>query len=132
MTGICWCLRLLTLPHWNRSLGAHRQPLPYAENLSSLLESLARAVTNIHIPWTIEAFFALLYLTQATFFACLPVTVYLFDINHTLFTVVICWLTLLSAGYGCIALMPIFSCLTVRTVHHCPKQLDIFTLCVCP
>jgi len=63
-------------------------------------------VTKFHIPQTVEALPALVHLSLFTFFAGL--LVYISNINHTMFNIVISWVALLSAFYGCVTFMPIF------------------------
>lgn len=48
----------------------------------------------------------LIHLSLFLFFSGLPV--FLFNINRTIFNVVVTWLALVVAGYACITLMPIF------------------------
>ena len=66
----------------------------------------ANGIDKFHVPSAVEAFPALVHLSLFTFFAGL--LVYLFNINHSVFSAVICWVALLSATYACITLMPIF------------------------
>jgi Family of unknown function (DUF6535) len=48
----------------------------------------------------------LIHLSLSFFFSGLPV--FLFNVNRTVFNVVLTWLALCVAGYACITLMPIF------------------------
>ena len=63
-------------------------------------------ITKFHVPRTVEVLPALVHLSLFTFFAGL--LVYLSNISHTIFNVVICWVALLSVFYVCITFMPIF------------------------
>ncbi|KAH9989374.1 hypothetical protein BJV74DRAFT_773062, partial [Russula compacta] len=66
----------------------------------------ANGVDKFHVGWAVEALPALVHLSLFIFFAGLAI--YLFNINHTVFDTVICWVALLLAAYGCITLMPSF------------------------
>jgi len=65
----------------------------------------ASGVEKFHVPWAVDALPAMVHLSLFIFFAGL--LVYLFNINHTVFKVVICWVTLLTTVYGLITFMPI-------------------------
>jgi hypothetical protein len=65
----------------------------------------ASGVEKFHIPWAVDALPAMVHLSLFIFFAGL--LVYLFNINHTVFKVVICWVALLTTVYGLITFMPI-------------------------
>src|SRR6266851_4053989 len=66
----------------------------------------AIGVKKFHVSWVAEALPALLHLSLFIFFAGL--LVYLFNIHHTVFKVVVCWVALLTTVYGFITFMPIF------------------------
>ena len=66
----------------------------------------AEGVDKLHLPWAVEALPALLHLSLFLFFAGLAV--FLFNINHTVFKVVISWVCLCTGVYMCITFMPIF------------------------
>jgi Family of unknown function (DUF6535) len=63
-------------------------------------------VEKFHLPWSVEALPALLHLSLFLFFSGL--VIYLFNINHTVFTVVVWWVAVAGTLYACITLMPIF------------------------
>ena len=48
----------------------------------------------------------LIHVSLFLFFAGLPI--FLFNVNRTVFNVVVTWLAICVAGYACITLMPIF------------------------
>jgi hypothetical protein len=66
----------------------------------------AIGVEKFHVSWVVEALPALVHLSLFIFFAGL--LVYLFNIHHTVFKVVACWVALLTTGYGFITFMPVF------------------------
>ena len=61
---------------------------------------------NMRLSWAIEALSVLLHLSFFLFFSGL--VIFLFNINHTVFTSVIWWIGLFTMIYGWITLMPIF------------------------
>jgi len=66
----------------------------------------AEGVDKLRLPWAVEALPALLHLSLFLFFAGLAV--FLFNINHTVFSVTISWLGLCTTVYMCITFMPMF------------------------
>ena len=67
--------------------------------------SFATGVEKFFVGWTVEALPALVHVSLFMFFAGL--VIYLFNIHHTVFNTVICWVGLLSAVYVGVTLMPI-------------------------
>ena len=66
----------------------------------------ANGVDKFHVSWAVETLPTLVHLSLLMFFAGL--LVFLFNINHTVFTIIVCWVALTSVAYICITLMPIF------------------------
>jgi hypothetical protein len=66
----------------------------------------ANGVEKIHVYGAFDALFAMVHLSLFIFFAGL--LVYLFNIHHTVFIVVVCWVALLTTVYGFITFMPFF------------------------
>jgi Family of unknown function (DUF6535) len=66
----------------------------------------ANGVDKFHVSWAVEALPALVHISLFIFFVGL--LVFLFNIDHTVFSAVICWVALSSAVYACITLIPIF------------------------
>ena len=66
----------------------------------------ADGVDKFRVDLVVETLPALVHLSLFIFFAGL--VIYLFNINHTVFSLAMCWVALLSAGYGFITLMPMF------------------------
>jgi Family of unknown function (DUF6535) len=63
-------------------------------------------VEKFHLPLAVETLPTLLHVSLFLFFSGL--LVFLFNINHTTFSVIACWVGLSGGIYGCIALLPIF------------------------
>lgn len=102
------CAMLATsLQQWARRYVKITQPPRCSPHKRARIRAFfAHGVDKFHVPWAVEALPALVHLSLFLFFAGL--LVYLFDINHTVFTAVSCWVALLSIVYGSITLMPIF------------------------
>jgi len=66
----------------------------------------AEGVEKLHLPWAVEALPALLHLSLFLFFAGL--TVFLFNINNTVFKVAISWVGFCIGMYMCITFLPMF------------------------
>ena len=66
----------------------------------------ANGVDKFRADWAVEGLPALVHLSLFIFFAGL--VIYLCNINHTVFSAVVCWVGLLFAAYMCITLMPSF------------------------
>ena len=71
-----------------------------------ILAFFAEGVEKLHLPWAVEALPALLHLSLFLFFAGL--SVFLLNINHAVFNVMILWVAFCTGMYVCIALMPMF------------------------
>ena len=96
-----------SLQQWARRYVEVTQPARCSPHKRARIRAFfAHGVDKFHVPWAVESLPALIHLSLFLFFAGL--LVYLFDINHTVFTAVSCWVALLSIVYGCITLMPIF------------------------
>ena len=66
----------------------------------------AEGVEKLHLPWAVEALPALLHLSLFLFFAGLAV--FLFNINHTVFSVATSWIGFCTGMYMCITIIPMF------------------------
>ncbi|KAH9970218.1 hypothetical protein BGW80DRAFT_1254096 [Lactifluus volemus] len=102
------CALLATmLQQWARRYVEITQPPRYSPYKRAPIRAFfANGVDKFHLPWSVEALPALLHLSLFLFFSGL--VLFLFNINHTVFSVVIWWVGLAGAVYGCITLMPIF------------------------
>ena len=102
------CAMLATsLQQWARRYTINTHPAGRSlQDAARLRAFFMHGIIKFHIPQTVEALPALIHLSLFTFFAGL--LVYLFNINHTMFNMVISWVAILSAFYVCVTFMPIF------------------------
>ena len=101
------CALLATLlQQWARRYMKVTQPRYNPHKRVQIRAFFAEGVENLHLPWAVEALPILLHLSLSLFFGGLAI--YLFNINHTVFKVVISWLGICSCLYLCITFMPIF------------------------
>ncbi|KAH9972361.1 hypothetical protein BGW80DRAFT_1173424 [Lactifluus volemus] len=95
------------LQQWARRFLTITQPPLYSPHKrASIRAFFANGVEKFHLPSSVEALPALLHLSLFLFFTGLAI--YLFNINHTVFSVVVWWVGLAGGVYGCVTLMPIF------------------------
>ena len=83
----------------------------------------ADGADKMHIPWAVEGLPMLLHLSVFLFFG--GVIVFLFNINHAVFSSVIWWIGLFTIVYGLITVMPI-----VRhdSPYHAPLSRSVWFL----
>jgi len=102
------CAMLATLlQQWARRYVRTTQVLRCSPKKRARMRAyFANGVDKFHVTWAVETLPTLVHLSLLMFFAGL--LIYLFNINHTVFSIVVCWVGLTSAAYVCITLMPIF------------------------
>ncbi|KAI0246527.1 hypothetical protein BJV78DRAFT_144122 [Lactifluus subvellereus] len=102
------CALLATLlQQWaRRYLTITQQPRHSPHKRARICAFLADGVDKLHLPWAVETLPTLLHLSLFLFFSGL--LVFLFNVDHTVFSVVVWWIGLSVGIYGCITLMPIF------------------------
>lgn len=102
------CAMLATsLQQWARRYVKITQPARCSPHKRARVRAFfANGADTFRVPCAVNALPTLIHLSLFLFFAGL--LVYLFNINHTVFSAVSCWVVLLSAAYGCVTLMPIF------------------------
>jgi Family of unknown function (DUF6535) len=104
------CALLATLlQQWARRYVTITQPPRYSHGphkRAPIRAFFANGVEKFHLPWSVEALPTLLHLSLFLFF--IGLAIYLFNINQTVFSVVVWWVVLAGGVYGCITLMPIF------------------------
>jgi Family of unknown function (DUF6535) len=102
------CALLATLlQQWARRYVTITQPPRYSPHKRAPIRAFfANGVEKFHLPWSVEALPALLHLSLFLFF--IGLAIYLFNINHAVFSAVVWWVGLAGGVYGCITLMPIF------------------------
>jgi hypothetical protein len=102
------CALLATLlQQWARRYVTITQPPRYSPHKRAPIRAFfANGAEKFHLPWSVEALPTLLHLSLFLFF--IGLAIYLFNINHTVFSVVVWWVGLAGGVYACITLMPIF------------------------
>jgi hypothetical protein len=100
------CAMLATLlQQWSRRYIRITQPARCEPHKRARAHAFfAIGVEKFHISWVVEALPALVHLSLFIFFWGL--LIYLFNIHHTVFKVVVCWVALLTTVYGFITFMP--------------------------
>jgi hypothetical protein len=83
----------------------------------------ADGVDKMHIPWAVEGLPTLLHLSLFLFFGGLAI--FLFNIDHAVFSCVIWWIGLFSMVYGLITVMPI---LRPDSPYHAPLSQSAWFL----
>ncbi|KAI0289036.1 hypothetical protein B0F90DRAFT_1921617 [Multifurca ochricompacta] len=84
------CAMLATLlQQWARRYVKVTQPRYSPHKRARIRAFFAEGVDKLHLPWAVEALPTLIHLSLFLFFAGL--VVFLFNVNHTVFKVVICW-----------------------------------------
>ncbi|KAI0249939.1 hypothetical protein BJV78DRAFT_623398 [Lactifluus subvellereus] len=101
------CALLATsLQQWARRYIRMTQPRYSPHKRARIRAFFAEGIEKLHLPWAVEALPALLHISVFLFFAGL--TVFLFTINHTVFSIVLWCMGLCIGMYLCITLLPIF------------------------
>ncbi|KAF8495927.1 hypothetical protein F5888DRAFT_1600916, partial [Russula emetica] len=101
------CALLATSSHqWARRYIRVTQPARCSpEKRARIRAFFANGVEEMHIAWVVEGLPTLLHLSVFLFFAGL--VIFLFNINHAVFSSVISWIGIFSFVYGLITLAPI-------------------------
>jgi hypothetical protein len=102
----CAMLAIL-LQQWSRQYLTITQPARCEPHTRARTHAFfAIGVEKFYVHWVVNALPAMLHLSLFIFSAGL--LVYLFNIHHTVFKVVACWVALLTTVYGFITFMPVF------------------------
>ncbi len=80
-------------------------------------------IDKLHLPWAVEALPSLLHLSLFLFFASL--LVFLFNINHTVFSTAVWWVGLCTATYISITFVPFF---WFNSPYHSPLSSPTWLL----
>ena len=81
----------------------------------------AEGVDKFLLPWVVEALPTMLHLSLFLFFAGLAV--FMWNVNLTVFKLVLSWIGLCTAIYGCITFIPIFC---HDSPYHTPLSLPVW------
>jgi len=104
MTG---AILATSLHQWSRRYIRLTQQSRYSPEVRARLRAFFNTGMNeMHLPWAVEALPALIHLSLFLFFAGLAI--FLFNINHSVFIIVIWWIGVFTAGYVLMTVMPIF------------------------
>jgi Family of unknown function (DUF6535) len=117
------CALLATLlQQWARRYVTITQPPRYSPHKRARIRAFfADGIDKLHLPWAVEALPALLHVSLFLFLFGL--LVFLFNINHTVFNVVVWWVGLSTGVYGFITLMPIFR---HDSPYYAPLSLSVW------
>ncbi|KAI0299122.1 hypothetical protein B0F90DRAFT_1577328, partial [Multifurca ochricompacta] len=100
------CALLATLlQQWVRRYIKVTQPRYAPHKRARIRTFFAEGVDKLRLTWAVDALPTLLHLSLSFFAGLL---VFPFNIDHTIVIVVVWWVGLCGATYGCITLMPIF------------------------
>ena len=104
--GLTCALLATLLQQWARRYLWVTQPPCTPHRRSRLRSYFAEGVNKSQLPWATEALPALLHCSLLLFF--LGLVIFLFNIHHTVFTVIVWWVGLCGSIYTCITFMPVF------------------------
>lgn len=103
------CALLATLlQQWARRYIRITQPRYSSHERGRIRAFFSEGVDKLHLPWAVEALPFLIHISLFLFFAGL--LMFLFNINHTVFSVAVWWVGLCTATYISITFMPLFRC----------------------
>jgi hypothetical protein len=118
------CALLATLlQQWSRRYLWVTQPRCTPHRRSRVRSFFAEGVDKLHLPWAVELLPALLHCSLLLFF--IGLVIFLFNIHHTVFAVVLWWVGLLASVYICITFMPIFR---QDSPYYTPLTLSVWYL----
>jgi hypothetical protein len=93
-----------SLQQWARRYLRRAQPARCRpEKRARMRAFFAEGVDNMHIPWVVEGLPMLLHLSLFLFFGGL--VIFLFNVDHEVFSYVIWWIGLFLMAYGLITLL---------------------------
>ena len=117
---ICALLATL-LQQWARRYLKVTQPRYSPHKRARIRAFFAEGVDKFLLPWAVEALPTMLHLSLFLFFAGLAV--FLWNVNLTIFKLVLSWIGLCTALYGCITFIPIFR---HDSPYHTPLSLPVW------
>ncbi|KAN0140431.1 hypothetical protein V8E53_001640 [Lactarius tabidus] len=111
------CALLATLlQQWARRYLKITQPRYSPHRRARIRAFFAEGIDKFLLPWAVEALPTMLHLSLFLFFAGLAV--FLWNVNLTIFKLVLSWVGLCTALYGCITFIPVFR-------HDSPYQTPL-------
>jgi hypothetical protein len=116
------CALLATLlQQWARRYLKVTQPRYSPHKRARIRALFAEGVEKFLLPWAVEALPTMLHLSLFLFFAGL--SVFLWNVNLTIFKLVLSWIGLCTALYGCITFIPVFR---HDSPYHTPLSLPVW------
>ncbi|KAN0140394.1 hypothetical protein V8E53_001603, partial [Lactarius tabidus] len=116
------CALLATLlQQWARRYLKVTQPRYSPHKRARIRAFFAEGVDKFLLPWAVEALPTMLHLSLFLFFAGL--SVFLWNVNLTILKVVLSWIGLCTALYGCITFIPVFR---HDSPYHTPLSLPVW------
>jgi hypothetical protein len=116
------CALLATLlQQWARRYLKVTQPRYSPHRRARIRAFFAEGVDKFLLPWAVEALPTMLHLSLFLFFAGL--SVFLWNVNLTIFKLVLSWIGLCTALYGCITFIPVFR---HDSPYHTPLSLPVW------
>jgi hypothetical protein len=116
------CALLATLlQQWARRYLKVTQPRYSPHKRARIRAFFAEGVDKFLLPWAVEALPTMLHLSLFLFFAGL--SVFLWNVNLTIFKLVLSWVGLCTALYGCITFIPVFR---HDSPYHTPLSLPVW------
>ncbi|KAN0140422.1 hypothetical protein V8E53_001631, partial [Lactarius tabidus] len=116
------CALLATLlQQWARRYLKITQPRYSPHRRARIRAFFAEGVDKFLLPWAVEALPTMLHLSLFLFFAGLAV--FLWNVNLTIFKLVLSWVGLCTALYGCITFIPVFR---HDSPYHTPLSLPVW------
>ncbi|KAF8257266.1 hypothetical protein EI94DRAFT_1338606 [Lactarius quietus] len=118
------CALLATLlQQWARRYLKVTQPRYSPHKRARIRAFFAEGVDKFLLPWAVEALPTMLHISLFLFFAGL--VVFLWNVNLTIFKLVLSWVSVCTALYGCITLVPLFH---PDSPYHTPLSLPLWHL----
>ena len=116
------CALLATLlRQWARRYLKVTQPRYNPHKRARIRAFFAEGIDKFLLPWAVEALPTLLHVSLFLFFAGLAV--FLWNVNLTIFKLVLSWVSLCTAIYGCITFFPVFH---HDSPYHTPLSLPLW------
>ena len=121
MISITCALLATLLQQWARRYLKATQPRYSPHKRARIRAFFAEGVDKFLLPWAVEALPTMLHLSLFLFFAGLAV--FLWNVNLTMFKLVLSWIGLCTTLYGCITFIPVFC---HDSPYHTPLSLPVW------